>query len=89
MSTTQWSATINLHTGDYVVPSGVIVNEMRTGNGSGRATLGFSAGSDMGIDLTTYDTKSIPPGLRRVKRVGTAAGLRGSIITLFGQIESA
>jgi hypothetical protein len=83
-----WSATINLYTGDYVIPSGVIVQEARTGNASGHVTFRFTNGNNLGWDATSYDIKKFPHGMQRVVQIGTSAALRGSVITLYGLTQA-
>lgn len=78
-----WSASINLHTGDYAVPSGVRVQEVRS-SVQGHTTLTFTNGDPQGVKFDAYDIKMVPEGMSGVSQAGTAPALRGNVITLYG-----
>lgn len=79
-----WSATIDLSSGDYTVPSGVVIEEVRTTE-AGDVSVMYPGHRRYGLHLAQYDVKYLPEGACGVWKSGTSAALLVGKITLFGK----
>lgn len=88
MAKSNWAATLDIRTADYVVPTNVEVLELRANSATG-GQVGLRGGNGEAVVLgvAPYDVfraPAIPTRVKRVVRMETTVGLRYNMIELVG-----